>query len=254
MVSVYVDICNCPMPPAREILSDALALWIQLHTHWFLSVCSWYLLSCTSTCTFYWFVFDLAPIRTLVMCDLWWSLSLLISALALCPLPVKSWVTHLPFGSSCIQSTYTLLVMMVCLYFNFVLLFYFVPFWIQMETHWPLWWFLCLSCLMTRVREILSDAFALWAQLQSYWSAVDCCLCALLYLYLYFILMMVLMCLIYAPVWCPVSVRSEESAQETKYLHRLSKVHLTRIAKNDFFWILEKNIWRKKCYHHRQVI
>ena len=52
------------MPPAREILSDALALWIQLHTKY-------------------------------------------------------------------IQ---TLLVMMVCLYLYLVLLFYFEPFWIQMET------------------------------------------------------------------------------------------------------------------------
>ena len=49
-------------------------------------------------------------------------------ALAPYPLPVKSWVTHLPFGSSCIQSTYTLLV--VCLYLYFLPLFYFEPFWI----------------------------------------------------------------------------------------------------------------------------
>ena len=54
-------------------------------------------------------------------------------------------------------------------------------------------------------------------------------------------LMMVPLCLIYSPVWCPVSVRSEESAQETKYLHRLSKLHLTRIAKKMIFFNFWKN-------------
>ena len=57
------------MPPARDILSDALALWIQLHTKYIHTAGN-----------------DGLPLL--------------------------------------------------------VLLFWFVPFWIQMETHWPLWWYL----------------------------------------------------------------------------------------------------------------
>ena len=174
MVSVYRRKCwymhlpYAPCPWNLEWRTCPLE-WIQLHTHWFLSVSSWYLISRTSTCTLYWFVFDLALFRTLVMCDLWWSLSMLdvcacsmplareilSDALALwiqlhtkykhtagngglsflllctsillctlldpkgntlalmmvplcliyspvwCPVPVRSWATHLPFGPSC---------------------------------------------------------------------------------------------------------------------------------------------------------
>ena len=201
MVSVYyADICTCPMPPAREILSDALALWIQLHTKYIhtagndgLSL----LLLCTSIllCT----LLDpnentlaLMMVPLCLICSPFW-----------CPVSVRSWATHLRFEPSCIH-----------------------------------------------IGPLSIAVYVLFSSL------------------LVFILMIVLLCLIYAPVWCPVSVRSEESAQETKYLHRLSKVHLTRIAKKWFFWIFEEkklftppslksvlggdcrmaNIWRHICW------
>ena len=238
MVSVYyADICTCPMPPAREILSDALALWIQLHTHWWLSVCSWYLLSCTSTCTLYWFVFGLAPFRTLVMCDLWWSLSLL--DVCTCTMPLAReilsdalglWIQlHTKYihtagngGLSLLllctsillctlldpnENTLALMMVPLCLIYS------------------PVWWPVSVRSWATHLRfEPSCIHIGPLSKLLS--------MCSFL---LVFILMIVLLCLIYAPVWCPVPVISEESAQETKYLHRLSKVHLTRIAKVEFF-------------------
>ena len=239
----------------------------------------------------------------------WWSLStMLIYALALCPLPVKSWVTHSPFGSSCIHIDFCLSVLgiyspvlrlmtctglystlhhscscdvwlvMVSVYAGCMHLHYAPCPWNLEWRTWPLdpvtykvhthtagndglsLPLLCTSILLCTLLDPNENTLALmmvplcliyspvwWPVSVRSWAThlrfepscihIDplsklLSMCSFL---LVFILMIVLLCLIYTPVWCPVSVRSEESAQETKYLYRLSKVHLTRIAKVEFF-------------------
>ena len=98
MVSVYADICTCPMPPTREILSDALALWIQLHTK-YIHTAGDVGLSLLAPCTYILPCTLLDPngnTLALMMVRL-----CLLYAPVWCPVSVRSWATHLPFGPSC---------------------------------------------------------------------------------------------------------------------------------------------------------
>ena len=127
------------MPLAREILSDALALWIQLHTKYLHTAGNdgmSLLLLCTSflLCTLLDPNGNTLALMMVPPC--------LIYSPVWCPVSVRSWATHLPFGPSCSHIGQLLIAVYVlfstCIY---------ILYW---------WWFLCAWYML------LSDVQSPW--------------------------------------------------------------------------------------------